>query len=142
MLYDYMKNEFLYKEDWNCAEHILIGANRVYKLGLDANAIKVAAGFGGGISTGDICGALTGAVMALGLLFVEERAHESNIKSLTAELINRYSEKMGAIDCQPLKDRYHNDEIKCRDVILEAASILDSIVLRERPELFEAKKAQ
>ncbi len=136
MLYEYLKNEFLYKEDWNCAEHILIGENRLYDLGLDANAMKLAAGFGGGVSTGDICGAICGAVMALGCLFVKERAHESGkIKELTTELIDEYRKKMGTIDCEPLKERYLNDEIKCRDIILEAARILDQIVKRELPDL-------
>lgn len=136
MLYEYLKDDFLYKEDWNCAEHMLVGANHAYHLGLDKQAIKLAAGFGGGVSTGDICGALAGAVMVLGVLFIDERAHESSkIKDLTAELINRYRAAMGEIDCEPLKEKYRNDEIKCTPIILEAAKILDDIVLRERPEI-------
>ena len=134
MLYDYFVNGFLYQEDWNCAEHMLVGANKVYGLGLDASAMKLSAGFGGGVSTGDICGAIAGGVMVLGVLFVEERAHEgTRIKDLTQEYIARYREKMGDIDCNPLKDRYRNDEIKCRHIILEAALILDDIVKRELP---------
>ncbi|MDR1620174.1 MAG: C-GCAxxG-C-C family protein [Clostridiales bacterium] len=136
MLYEYLANSFLYKEDWNCAEHVLIGANRVYGLGLSDNAIKLAAGFGAGVSSGDICGALAGAVMALGALFVNERAHESDkIKVLTNELLNSYREKMGQIDCTPLKAQYRTEESKCRDIILEAAGILDGIVAREKPDL-------
>lgn len=135
MLYDYLVNDFLYKEDWNCAEHILIGANRVYELGLSDQAMKLAAGFGGGVSSGDICGALAGAVMALGVLFVRERAHESDkIKQLTNELLDRYRANMGDIDCTPLKESHRTEEIKCRDVILEAAKILDDIVARELPQ--------
>lgn len=132
MLYEYLKDVFLYTEDWNCAEHMLVAANKVYGLGLDKQAIKLSAGFGGGLATGDICGALTGAVMVLGALFVEERAHESErIKVLTKELISRYQESMGHIDCEPLKQAYRNDDIKCREVILPAAAILDDIVKRE-----------
>lgn len=134
MLREYLENEFLYREDWNCAEHMLIGADRVYGLKLDREAYKLAAGFGGGMAVGGICGALTGAIMALGMLFVQERAHESEkIKALTAELIGRYRQKMGEVDCIPLKEHYRTEEIKCRDVILEAASILDDIVTRELP---------
>ena len=136
MLYQYLADDFLYKEDWNCAEHILVGANHVYDLDLNQNSIKLAAGFGGGVSTGDICGALAGAVMVLGVLFVKERAHESKkIKELTTELIDRYKGKMGEIDCVPLKNSFCNDEIKCRNIILEAAKILDEIVARECPRL-------
>ncbi len=143
MLRDYLENEFLYKEDWNCAEHILIGADRVYGLNLDPAAYKLAAGFGGGMAVGDICGALTGAVMALGMLFVKERAHEGDkIKTLTTELIERYRNKMSEVDCFPLKEKYRTDELKCRGIILEAASILDDIVARELPKAaFVAKES-
>ncbi len=135
MLYEYFINGFLYKEDWNCAEHMLVGANHAYSLGLDDKALKLAAGFGGGMAIGSVCGALTGAIMVLGMLFVNERAHESEkIKELTTELLDRYKQAMGDIDCTPLKEKYRNDEIKCRNVILEAAKILDDIVARERPD--------
>ena len=142
MLRDYLENEFLYKEDWNCAEHVLIGADRIYGLKLNREAYKLSAGFGGGMAVGGICGALTGAIMALGMLFVKERAHESDkIKALTTELIERYRKKMGEVDCFPLKEQYRTEEIKCRDIILEAASILDDIVARELPEAaFVAKE--
>ena len=142
MLREYLENEFLYKEDWNCAEHMLIGADRVYGLKLEPEAYKLAAGFGGGMAVGDICGALTGAIMALGMLFVRERAHESDkIKTLTTELIERYRNRMGEVDCIPLKEQYRTEESKCRDIILEAASILDDIVARELPEAaFVAKE--
>lgn len=142
LLYDYFKNGFLYKEDWNCAEHMLVGANQAYGLALDAKAIKAAAGFGGGMAIGDVCGALTGAIMVLGVLFVNERAHESDkLKKLTTELLDRFKQEMGDIDCLPLKDKYRNDEIKCRDIILVAAQILDDIVARELPDAAFIAKA-
>lgn len=137
MLYSYLADEFLYKEDWNCAEHMLIASNRVYKLGLDSTAIKLSAGFGGGVASGDICGALLGAVMALGALFVSERAHECDkIKVLTNELLSKYRAAMGDIDCTPLKDMHRDDNIKCRNIILKVAEIMDEIVSRELPGRF------
>ena len=134
MLFDFFNNGYLYKEDWNCSEHLVAGANYAYKLGLDEKAIKLAAGFGGGMAIGSICGALTGAIMVLGVLFVKERAHESDkIKELTKELFERYTKSMGDIDCLPLKDKYRTEQIRCRIVILEAARILDDIIARELP---------
>lgn len=141
MLYDYFINEFLYKEDWNCAEHVLVGANRVYGLGLPDEAMKLAAGFGGGLASGDVCGALCGAIMVLGVLFVKQRAHESEtIKVLTNELLDRYREKMGDIDCTPLKENFRTEEFRCRDIILCAVEILDDIVARELPDAPFVKK--
>ena len=50
--------------------------NVAYKLGLDKEALKLASAFGGGMGIEDKCGALTGALMVLGKLFVKEKAHE------------------------------------------------------------------
>ncbi|MBP7223544.1 MAG: C-GCAxxG-C-C family protein [Sedimentibacter sp.] len=132
MLAELIKNGFGEKEDLNCAEKILWGANNAYNLGLDREALKLASGFGGGMAIEDACGALTGAIMVLGKLFVVERAHESDkIKELTRELFDEYNKEMKSIDCKPLKDMYRTEELKCRNVILKAAEILDRIVLRE-----------
>ncbi|NMB10704.1 MAG: C_GCAxxG_C_C family protein [Firmicutes bacterium] len=119
-------------QDLNCAETILYGANIAYQLGLDRDDLKVAAGFGGGMAIESVCGALTGAIMVLGRLFVEERAHEnSRIKDLTQELFDLYIEEMGSIYCAPLKEAHRTETLKCRMVIIKAAEILDSIVERE-----------
>ena len=132
MLSELIKNGFGEKEDLNCAEKILQGANIAYNLGLDRESLKLASGFGGGMAIQDKCGALTAAIMVLGKLFVKERAHESNkIKELTIELFDEYNREMLHIDCEPLKEMYRTEELKCRNVILKAAEILDIIVMRE-----------
>lgn len=130
MLADLIKAGFGIAEDYNCAETILAGANQVYHLSLDKDAIKLAAGFGGDMAIEGDCGALTGAIMVLGKLYVKDRAHESaKIKELTKELFERYRREMRETDCAPLKAKCRNDEVKCRPVILKAAEILDKIVV-------------
>jgi len=120
------------KEDLNCAEKILYGANQVYNLGLDKQALKMSAGFGGGMGIGSVCGALTAAVMVLGMLFVKNNAHESSkIKNLTQELFINYQEAMDNINCEPLKVQHRTDELQCTNVIAKAAEILDQIIVRE-----------
>ena len=122
-------------EDFNCAEKILYGANQAYHLGLDDQALKIAAGFGGGMAIGSVCGALTAAVMVLGILFVKKNAHESSkIKTLTQELFITYRKEMHDINCGPLKAEHRTEELKCRTVIVKAAEILDKIIARERPQ--------
>ena len=80
----------------------------------------------------DKCGALTAAIMVLGKLFVDNRAHESTrIKDLTRELFEEYKKEMGSIDCAPLKEMYRTEELKCGNVIIKAAEVLDRIVKRE-----------
>lgn len=132
MLTDLILQGFGEKEDLNCAEKVIQGANIAYKLDLDKEALKLAAGFGGGMAIEDKCGALTASIMVLGRLFVKDRAHEdTKIKELTQELFEEYKKEMGAIDCAPLKKKYRTEELKCRNVIFKAAEILDRIVMRE-----------
>jgi C_GCAxxG_C_C family probable redox protein len=132
MLYELLKSGYGQDQDFNCAEKILYGANEAYQLGLSHDALKMAAGFGGGMAIEDVCGALTASIMVLGRLFVKGNAHESTrIKDLTTELFKSYRKEMSEIDCAPLKAKYRTEEFKCRDVILKAAQVLDGIVQRE-----------
>ncbi len=131
MLSDLIRDGFGKAEDLNCAEKILYGANEAYNLGLNAEALKLAAGFGGGMGIEDVCGALTASIMVLGRLFVSRNAHQSSIKELTQELFDRYRQAMDSIDCAPLKAAHRNEEIQCDRVIQKAAELLDDIVERE-----------
>ncbi|MDD3920320.1 MAG: C-GCAxxG-C-C family (seleno)protein [Eubacteriales bacterium] len=133
MLYDYLAAGFVDNGDYNCTERMLYAANEVYHLNLSKDALRLSAGFGGGMGTGRVCGALTGAIMILGELFVKDHAHESKrIKQLTQELFRRYDEVMGNTDCVDLRIKYRTPELKCRNVILEAAKIVDDMVAREK----------
>lgn len=129
MLYDLIMNDFGEKEDYNCAEKILYGANEAYDLGLSKDALKISAAFGGGMGIESVCGALTGAVMALSSKYVKDIAHEDEkIKELTKELFAKYEEEMNSINCKELKTKYKREDIGCKNVILAAAKILDNIV--------------
>jgi len=124
------------KYDLNCAECILYSANDEYKLKIDSKGLKLAAGFGGGMAVEDVCGAVTGAIMVLGNMFVKERAHESDrIKTLTKEYIQKFQEKMSTINCKELKALYRDDNKRCIDIIKAASEILDDIVKRENSKV-------
>ena len=57
------------REYWDCAQCTLLAVQEVFGLKAD-DAVKAATGFAGGIGRrGSVCGALSGGVMALGLLF-------------------------------------------------------------------------
>ena len=130
MLRKLLQQGFAEGKDLNCAETILYGANEAYKIGLDSDALKMAAGFGGGMAIESVCGALTGSIMVLGMLFVEERAHQSpRLKELVKELLVRYREEMGSIQCDVLKESYRTEEKKCREVVEKAAMVLDEVIV-------------
>ncbi len=79
-----------------CWKKILYGANEAYNLGLSKEALKLSAAFGGGMGIESVCGALTGAVMALSSKYVENIAHEDEkIKELTEKLFSTIWKRNG-----------------------------------------------
>lgn len=133
MLLELLEEGYGRDMDLNCAERVLYGANQAYQLGLDKDALKLAAAFGGGMGIEDKCGALTGSLMVLGKMFVKDRAHESDkVKVLSQELFERFETEMGSIDCKPLKDEHRSELTGCRQIIFKAAKILDQIIAEEK----------
>lgn len=87
--------------------------------GID-NAVvpRIATAFGGGIGgTGSVCGALVGAVMAIGLRHGREQASQRDTRAyvLTQELRRRFEADMGDVDCRQLTgmDLTTRDGVKC-----------------------------
>lgn len=127
-LHSLIKNGYGSSQDFNCAEKILYGANKVYNLGLKKESLKLSAGFGGGMGIESICGALTGAIMVLSHAFVKEVAHEGElIKNTTRQYLEEFKHEMSSIDCSILKNLYRTDDKKCNEIILKAAQILDKV---------------
>lgn len=91
---------------YNCAQAVL--SAHCARLGLDRNtAFKTGAGFGAGIAReGEICGAVAGAVMALGLRYGrgegEDRSKNEECYAKTEELLNRFRQEHGTIICREL----------------------------------------
>lgn len=135
MLNQLIEQGFGDTEDFNCAEKILYAANQVYNMNLSADALKLSAGFGGGMGIGETCGALAGGVMVLSHLFVKDHAHESKkIKALSQELFASYRLAMGDINCKQLKLKYRTPETQCTPVIAAAAKALEAVIEKHQAE--------
>ena len=133
MLLDMVKKYSDEKYDLNCAEMIIYGSNEEYDLGLDKKALKLMAGFGGGMGVETTCGVITGAVAVLSSMFVKDRGHESSyIKELTGEFFEKFKEKLKSKECDELKAKYRTEEEKCKKIIFVGAEVLDEIIQRER----------
>lgn len=127
-----IENGLSKSKDLNCAETILYAANEAYGLQLPHSALKLAAGFGGGMGISSTCGALTGGVMALSALFVKERARERDyIKPLNAEMFERFKNAMSSIDCDYLKEHYETPQQECHPIIVQTAQIVEALIDRE-----------
>ncbi len=78
------------------------------ELGLDEKtARKIACGFGAGISrTGNICGAVSGAIMVIGLRYGKSEpgddAATEKTRDLVRQFIHEFTEKNGSVQCTEL----------------------------------------
>jgi C_GCAxxG_C_C family probable redox protein len=101
------KAEALHLQGFNCAQAVF--ATLAEQLGFDpALALKIASPFGGGIArTGETCGAISGALMALGLQagFSEpDPQAKDHVYALAREYMRRFQERYGALACKVLID--------------------------------------
>lgn len=92
-------------QGFNCSQAVF--STLAEPLGLDpALALKIASPFGGGIGrTGETCGAVSGALMALGLSlgFSEpDPQAKERVYARTREFLGRFQEKHGAVGCKAL----------------------------------------
>lgn len=109
---------------FNCCKKVLRGANTVYDLGLDKNAERVSAAFGGGMGIQTVCGAVTGALMSLGLKCCDNIEKNSNIKEYSIPFLEKVEKNLGSIYCKDLKEKYFIDKplIRCDGVIFRVAA--------------------
>jgi C_GCAxxG_C_C family probable redox protein len=129
-----IRNDYMKKNGFNCAETILRVANGELKLGLDKNALLLAAGFGGGMAVGNVCGALTGSIMVLSRLYVKERAHESGrIKEIEKKFIEAFEKEFGTLLCTPIKSKHFKPDVHCKSVVLATAEILENLLKSDPP---------
>ena len=94
-----------FQEGYNCAQSVLWAVSETCGPACPACIPAVALAMGGGIGhSGNACGALTGAVMAIGL--AADRAVEGSIWDKKAEairlagvLVRRFTERFGSPQC-------------------------------------------
>lgn len=75
----------------------------------EEQAIKLGSCFGSGMRKGEVCGAVTGALMVLGLLYGQKSSEDTdgrqNANKVNDLMMNKFREKCGSFIC--------NDLLKC-----------------------------
>ena len=93
-------------EGFSCSQSILSTFSE--DLGVDREtALKIATGFGGGMGRmGEVCGAVTGAFMVIGLkhgrINLEDKTPKEQTYALMEEFVRRFKERHGSILCREL----------------------------------------
>lgn len=129
------KEELLYSEDErplyhkNCAEILLLSANEKYELGLDHRFIKAVCPFGGGLQSEKTCGALLGALSAIGIMYAEDRpCTNEKMKDLTKKLVEEFENEFGAIDCKYIKEHHRSETEGCGPVKIRASEVFERVI--------------
>lgn len=95
----------LFQSGLNCSQAVMVSFCENY--GVDKKtALKMACGFGGGLRSGEVCGAVSGAVMVIGLKYGNDNVEEGNSKmdcyGKTVEFMTRFRESHQTVVCRNL----------------------------------------
>ncbi len=94
-----------FREGYNCSQSAFSAFAEELGLPLDV-ALRLAAPFGGGIGRqGEVCGAASGALMALGLRYggaTPDKATKERTYAVAAEFLRRFEARLGSVRCRDL----------------------------------------
>lgn len=138
----------LFTEGYNCAQAVF-GAF-AEEIGFDkATALKIAAPFGGGFGRQrEVCGAISGMLMAFGYIYGYETPETGDIKmqhyEQTRELCNKFKDINGSIICReilktsevggapsPRTQEYYNER-PCDRCVRVASEILEEFIKNDK----------
>lgn len=121
--------KYFLEEGFSCSESF---ARSAVELGLaDENFISIATSFSGGMGSGCICGAVSGAQMVIGLLHGKNK--DNTARALAKEFYQKFCELHKVTCCKILTKNFkdfHSKERKehCANMVYDCAKILDEIL--------------
>lgn len=146
-----------FSKGFNCAECVLEAVLEHIETDLPKQTLKLATGFGGGVGLyGDSCGAITGAVMAVGVIhgrsgLPEGEDRKAVAKNSTSQLYgnpglyrlfnqipNMVKEKYGHTLCREISSQWQDDwlcrphALHCREIITDVAEHAATLIFQEQ----------
>ena len=136
---------------FNCSQSVLAAYAEQFGL-TEEQALKVAGGFGGGMGRmAETCGAVTGAIMVIGLKFAStipgDVQGKENAYAAVREFVHRFKGRNVTVLCRELLDcdistpegmkRAQQEKLIkkcCPKLIQDAADILDQLIELWRPK--------
>jgi len=131
-----------FEQGYSCSQSLLYAFASQFEMGEEISN-KIAAPFGGGIARqGETCGAVTGALMVLGLKFGPETGKSNKtIYKVSQEFLRLFQEKHSSIQCNQLIkfDINQKEELLaareagvfknvCPELVKSAAEIVNSML--------------
>jgi len=121
--------------NYNCAQSVLTAFAEDLELEEDSS-IKIALAFGGGMAGNkNICGAITGAMMVLGMKYginETDELQKEKVYSLTNALFDKFKERNGTLICRELLGNdlitEETKKVICTNFVKEAVEITETLI--------------
>lgn len=135
-----------HKQGYNCSQSILASFTDVTGL-TTQNSFDLGAGFGAGAFTGELCGAISGAILVLGMANPVDQndpvSSKHRVGLLSKELQRRFHERFGNLRCSPLLKtevaptvspaaQAVGTDQRCEIIILSAMEIVEELLQERR----------
>jgi len=134
-----------FQQGFSCSQAVLLAF--APELGLERDqALKISGAFGAGMGRlGEVCGALTGAFMTIGLIYGRTRADDEDMKEQAyahvAELAAEFRRRHGSVRCRDLlgcdlgtpegrqfSKEHGLSETRCTQFVRDAAEIAETML--------------
>ncbi len=127
----------IFENGYMCSQAVFAAFSEDYGLSKE-QALKIGACFGSGMRKGEVCGACTGALMALGLKYGDDKAKSNEVCN---RFMDEFKMQNGSFICRDLlgcdistpegvKQAKDNNLFKeiCPEMVRSAAEIVDEIL--------------
>ena len=111
------------EKKYNCCQSVICSACEHFGMD-DATAYHLGAFFGAGMRCGEVCGCVSGALMAIGLKHGDENNRECNESKA---FLRAFEEKYGSLICREILKA--NGKRICPELIAFAANYLEENVI-------------
>lgn len=127
---------------FHCSESVVRSVAEVLGLELSPEVLMITTGFrGGGSGFFGQCGAISGGIILINLLYGRVRAEESNVCAgeLTKLFCERFERAMGDTNCYVLRDHYHitGSNNSCGTVYYTGAKLVTEVILTNHHDCAE-----
>ena len=124
---------------FGCGTSVLLGFCENYDLDMQT-AARLSCGLGGGCASGEICGAVSGAILVIGLKYGQETEEDmsakANCRAHVVQFIGSFKEKNGALTCRDLLGCDASTE-EGYAIYLEKRGIVCTAAVKSAVELLE-----
>ena len=111
----------------NCCQAVVTAFCKDYDVP-EPIAMHMGSAFGGGMRRKEVCGAVTGALMALGMKYgpgsVDDKKAKETANAKTAEYMAEFEQRHGSYLCRDLRGKNSRGE-SCSELVAGAASLLE-----------------